>query len=337
MIVPASDAAQAAAEHTDCVLAEVRYSLDPAPETVAPHPVIRVPMRQPDGGFSELWLADAPVALGSWKAIRYAHDEDLLMGAMDLPPAVPGRGIEAEIADAYGMITNCVAATGHAHLLRLWNFFPGIHRRESGLDRYQQFCRGRHQPLLAHCRRFRDNFPAATAIGCGDAGGMLFFLASRRPGRHYENPRQTSAFRYPPQYGPQSPSFARATLAGDSPPVLLISGTASITGHESRHVGDALAQFSEALQNVDTVIRIAGEASGEALRGLQDLRATKIYLRSEAQRHRVREAARAAWGEVPTLLVVGDLCRSELLLEIEGIAAPARSPEPRHGYAIKTP
>ena len=321
IIVPASDAAAAGAEHAGRILAEVRYSLDRAPQANDAHPVIQVPMRQPDTEHCEFWLGETPVARGSWESIRYAHDELLLMGAVELQPARPGQAIENDIAGAYEMITGCIEATGHVHLLRLWNFFPGIHQQDEGLDRYQQFCRGRHAPLQAHCGRFHDQFPAATAIGSGGPGGVIYFLASRNAGRHYENPRQTSAYRYPPRYGPQSPSFARASLVQGTPPLLLISGTASITGHESRHSGDVLVQFNEALRNVDAVIRAAGQASGATLRGLGDLRAAKIFLRDGEQRQSVQEAARAAWGEVPTLLVVGELCRRELLLEIEGVAA----------------
>ena len=60
-----------------------------------------------------------------------------------------------------------------------------------------------------------------------------------------ENPRQVSAYRYPPTYGPRVADLlargagrtsAAATIA------LFISGTASIVGHETVHQGDVRAQ-----------------------------------------------------------------------------------------------
>src|SRR3546814_12468443 len=63
-------------------------------------------------------------------------------------------------------------------------------------------------------RRSADLLPAATAIGrCDDARVVqVYWLAARTPGMPVENPRQVSAYRYPRQYGPQQPSFARAML-----------------------------------------------------------------------------------------------------------------------------
>src|SRR3546814_7354125 len=72
---------------------------------------------------------------------------------------------------------------------------------------------------------------------------QVYWLAARTPGTPVENPRQVSAYRYPRQYGPQQPSFARAMLPppGSAMP-LLLSGTASVVGHATAHVGELLAQ-----------------------------------------------------------------------------------------------
>src|SRR5690606_22644408 len=74
------------------------------------------------------------------------------------------------------------------------------------------------------------------------------------------NPRQLDPWRYPREYGPQSPSFARAMLPpanADLP--LLLSGTASIVGHVSLHEGQPLAQLDELLANLDSLVASARE------------------------------------------------------------------------------
>jgi hypothetical protein len=62
-----------------------------------------------------------------------------------------------------------------------------------------------------------------------------------------------SAYDYPRQYGPAAPSFSRAALTPD--PLLLISGTASIVGHASVHLGDVTAQLEETLANLANRLR----------------------------------------------------------------------------------
>ena len=158
-----------------------------------------------------------------------------------------------------------------------------------------------------------------------EPGLVIYFLAGKQPGLQVENPRQVSAFRYPRQYGPKSPSFARATLVGAGAGArLLVSGTASVVGHESLHVGDPQRQLGETLVNVDTLLaamreRHFAQVPNEAVRP----ESLKLYLRNpadlaalEPQLARLRGAAPA-----PLLRLQGDVCRDDLLLEIEAVYA----------------
>src|SRR5690606_1613171 len=136
-------------------------------------------------------------------------------------------------------------------LLRIWNYLDAITVGEGDLERYRQFCVGRARGLGSFDV---DRLPAATAIGCRDGRRVLqvYWLASHAAGTPLENPRQVAAYRYPRQYGPQAPSFARAMLppAGSDLP-LLLSGTASVVGHETRHADDLAAQLAETFANFD--------------------------------------------------------------------------------------
>jgi chorismate lyase/3-hydroxybenzoate synthase len=163
-------------------------------------------------------------------------------------------------------------------------------------------------------------FPAATAIGHQHATGRLqvFWLAARIEGTAVENPRQVSAYRYPRVHGPVSPSFARATLAGDG--ALLISGTASIVGHSSVHDNDIVAQLDETVRNLSALQSLA-LPQAPTMRTL-----LKAYVRHAADAETVARRLRTI---LPPELVAqeviylaADICRRELLLEIEGIQIP---------------
>jgi chorismate lyase/3-hydroxybenzoate synthase len=87
---------------------------------------------------------------------------------------------------------------------------------------------------------------------------QIYFLAGAHPPTHLGNPRQVNAYEYPTIYGPRSPSFARATLCrSDSATHLFISGTASVVGHQSQHVGSADLQALETVTNLRALVEHA--------------------------------------------------------------------------------
>jgi chorismate lyase/3-hydroxybenzoate synthase len=127
-----------------------------------------------------------------------------------------------------------------------------------------------------------------------------------------ENPRQVSAWRYPRQYGRTPPSFARATLL-PADDVLAISGTAAVVGHASAHAGDIEAQLGETLRNLETLLTTGGLPAGF------DHRAPlKVYVRRRSDENAVRTFAAKHLPDAPLLIVHGDICRAELLVEIDG-------------------
>ncbi len=109
--------------------------------------------------------------------------------------------------------------------------------------------------------------------------------------------------------------------------MFLISGTASILGHESVHPGDVQAQLREALQNVDALLARA-HASGQiqsAQLGAQSL--VKAYVRHAEDASRIERGLREHLGaDVPLLLLAADICRSDLLVEIEVVHGASIGP-----------
>ncbi|MFZ2492241.1 MAG: Rid family hydrolase, partial [Thermoanaerobaculia bacterium] len=157
------------------------------------------------------------------------------------------------------------------------------------------------------------DLPAASAVGMDGGGLATYFLAAREPGTQVENPRQVAAYCYPRQYGPKSPSFSRATIYGGT---VLVSGTASVVGHETVHAGDVRAQLDETLRNIDVVLSRAIERGG-----LANIVALKTYVRHAQDHALIAEGLTAATPSgAQRIFLRSDICRSDLLLEIEAIA-----------------
>jgi chorismate lyase/3-hydroxybenzoate synthase len=265
----------------------------------------------------EIWHASGPVNIGFDGIVRYAADPDHMLGAIELDERRYG-GLAAAAEAAYAALSRFQAASRHPNLLRIWNYLDGINRGEGDDERYKLFCSGRAAGLRAVEGIREERFPAATCIGRrdGDPTLQVYWLAGRAPGLPLENPRQISAYRYPREYGPTPPSFSRAMLVSDR--LVMISGTASIVGHASRHRGDVRAQLDETFTNLANVLqRAAGSAPGITPKlGPQSL--LKIYLRDESLMPDVHDFLRERVpSETQYIVLHADVCRSELLVEID--------------------
>ncbi|MBS1133832.1 MAG: hypothetical protein H6R02_973 [Burkholderiaceae bacterium] len=284
-----------------------------------------VPLVTADG-FAELWRVsgDGPVTQGRHGTkgeITWSADASLLFAHLTLDEQAFGDGahcaLEATAHAAYSKLFDLLQHTGFGHPIRFWNYLPRINVDEDGLERYRHFNIGRHAAFVESKRHPEASPPAACALGCSGTALTVMVLAGRVAPAAIENPRQVSAFRYPQQYGPQPPTFSRAVLyRNDAFALLTISGTASIVGHETLHIGDVVAQVDESLRNVEAVVEAANRAAGQPLFTVEGLK-MKAYVRNAADAAAVRRQLQLRLPATPVPLVRADICRANLLFEIE--------------------
>ncbi len=282
---------------------------------------IQVPLQALAGSpSSEYWLVPDAPRRETVGALTLASAPGLLFGAAALgPEACTADHLEEGTAEVYSHLLRVCAERGQ-QLVRIWNSMPSIHSGPQDLNRYMRFCKGRADAFEAHYGDgFETKLPACSAVGSHGSAPVMHFLAAEEDSTYLENPRQQSAYHYPRRYGPRSPSFARASLA---PAVaggwLMLSGTASIVGNASLHGGDVAAQTTETLRNMRVLVH--GDEH-QSLRG--HMAATKVYLRHPADLSVVRSLLISELGpSAPVLYLHADICRPELLVEIEGISCP---------------
>jgi len=279
---------------------------------------LRVPLEPHAAAMYEQWRVQGPVQYGRDGDIAWSSDGQLLFGAIEIDERE--IGIEAAVCRAYAQITAFIGRSATPQLLRIWNYMDAITLGDGDAERYRQFCVGRARGLgdFDPARQ-----PAATAIGRCDSQRVIqvYWLAAREAGTPVENPRQTSAHRYPREYGKQSPSFARAMLpppGGQLP--LLLSGTASVVGHASQHAGELLAQMDETLANLDALLAAARQRAPSLPSRFGPGTRLKVYVRDEADLPFVANALDQRFGDrVPRLLLHAAICRRELAVEIDGV------------------
>lgn len=311
-------------ELPDDVLFAVQFGRDDAPgpaRGVARG--VRVRLEPLSGaGLAEFWYANGAVRAGTAGAIRFAADDHHLAAVLEVPEHEHG-GLQAATAHAYAQLARFQSQSGYPHLLRTWNYLDAINCGADDAERYRVFCTGRATGLQS----LRvERAPAATVIGHHATTGLLqlYWLAGRAPGIAIENPRQTAPHHYPRQYGPTPPSFSRAMLV--APDLLMVSGTASIVGHASRHPGSVQRQMDEIFENLELLMARAHAHAPALSAQTGSGTSIKAYLRHREDLAVVeRELARRLPAGTPFLVLAADVCRSDLLLEFDCLhAAPAR-------------
>ena len=270
--------------------------------------------------FTQFWCTDRETTQGQYGNVHYSCNPHILFGHVQLP--CPGSGGFRQLSkQAYLDIYGCLQSTSCTHLLRTWNYFPGIaHTTEDLTSRYSSFCSARLQAMQAS--GIDDKvYPAATVIGNRHDTLQVYFLASDTPGIAVENPRQTSAYDYPVTDTHAPPLFSRGVLKAWGQHIhFYVSGTASIVGYETRHVDNVGAQLNESLNNIETLVVHANDRHQTRLNAQDDLLYMKVYVRHARDVPHIRNILEARLpGTTPRILLQGDMCRDDLLVEIEAL------------------
>ena len=236
-------------------------------------------------------------------------DQTLLVGCnlQSTADGAPADQAAAMLARAEALLA---AAGGHLRdVARTWMWLGDI------LDWYGDFNRVRNGLFEARGLRRPDRggeMPASTGIGIGPAGGRcctMDFVAlpgGPRPRFLLAGGRQGSASSY-------GSAFSRAatarTPAGQT---TFVSGTAAIdAAGETTCVGDAAGQIADTLACLEAVLADAGCASDDVVQAI-------VYCKTPHVERVFRE--QFADFAMPHVLAVADVCRDNLLFEVEATA-----------------
>jgi chorismate lyase / 3-hydroxybenzoate synthase len=294
-------------------------------------PFLHVPMQSlgNDDAICECWNSQGLSIIGSIGDLHYQYDNDVLFGVIQMSETAfqtvtNQTPLQQATESAYCQIFSLIEQLQFPHIFRFWNYIADINVVSDQLERYRQFNIGRYNAFLAAQRETTGNVPVACALGSSPSEQdtlSIAFLAGRVQPVAIENPRQISAYQYPEQYGPVSPTFSRAALVElKQSQLLLISGTASIVGHATQHSADAVVQAREAMTNIETILVQANALTSHAKFALADLH-YRVYVRHPAHLKDIHDALIRYVGVLPKVeYLQADICRQDLLLEIEASA-----------------
>jgi len=277
-----------------------------------------LPPDDADAVVTRKWWRDRPYSVVTAGDVRQVHAGGLFANDISVDTAAGSRA-------AFAAMEEILAAEGmtYGHVVRQWNYIEGmLEVEDGGRQRYQDFNDVRSARYATS--EFPRGYPAATGIGQTAGGVVIEFIALDAPGAveiaPVSNPRQIDAHCYSEGVlvgevvTKTSPKFERAKrVARNGRETVFVSGTASIIGEESVALGDVAAQTAVTLENIATLT-----PDGT----LSSLRA---YVKRAEDIPAVRAVCESTLGDIPALYVHSDVCRDELLVEIEGISVTGRN------------
>lgn len=234
-----------------------------------------------------------------------------------LPDAaqLTGEAFTTRARLAYDLLLD---GANHATVFRIWNFIPKIGQLDDeGLDHYMRFNAARFD---AYAATDRGSLPYPVASGVGHNGNdlVLHLFEGQSAINEVVNPRQVLPEHYSQRFGPLPPVFTRAALVENrgQTPHFLASGTASVRGEDTMFDHALDGQLAETMCNLQALLEEASRASGAAAR----LDTLLTYVVRPDDLAAVKACVKAHFNPVETKLEfrIGELCRSDLLVEIEG-------------------
>ncbi len=205
-------------------------------------------------------------------------------------------------------------------IVRQWNYIEDITGVKDGVQNYQMFNDARS--AFYSSADWSGGYPAATGIGCAAAGVTVSVHAvknARKLSRPIDNPIQVPAHQYSGKVllngktsSKTTPKFERARLLGET---VLISGTAAIKGENSELSSDPATQAEAAIAVVESLV-----APGNILPENKRFRFNhlRVYIKKEEDAGQIIRTLGSHWKGIPIHYMLADICRPELLLEIEG-------------------
>lgn len=240
------------------------------------------------------------------------------------------KNVAQQAEQIFARVAEILSAEGVSisDIVRQWNYIERItHMADEG-QHYQLFNDARSH-FYQGCQ-WHNGYPAATGIGTQAGGVTVLFDAVKSSASHskaVDNPLQVSAHAYSQQVlinnteaHKTTPKFERARYMCGEDASVYISGTAAIRGEESCSE-DAVGQTRLTMENIDYLISEENLVkSGVAEPEKMAYASLRAYLKYREDLEQVVEWMDGNYPAVDVLYLWADICREELLIEIEGIA-----------------
>ena len=296
------------------------------PVTLVPQPVLPA-----EGLCAEIYTLDSTEGIEFNEGYGLIKTDDYsLIFIEGIASTDFSEGVFRQSSEVFEKLDTILSRHGFCpdDIVRQWNYIGNITHHRGGRQNYQEF----NDARSAYYGKglWADGYPAATGIGASFEGITVGCIAYKSAGRIHpiNNPLQIAAHEYSKKVLvdnnadaiKSTPKFERAKLieTGDQA-CCFVSGTAAIRGEQSMDADSASSQTIQTIENIEYLV------SRENLERYgcrpYDLRYVnlRIYIKNAEDYEEVRSAVTERYPDIPAVYTIADVCRQELLVEIEGI------------------
>ena len=212
-------------------------------------------------------------------------------------------------------------------IVRQWNYLEDILGFDDEDQHYQEFNNVRSE---FYGENFKETgYPAATGIGMNRGGLIIEFVAVKSKESitfPVDNPGQIAAHSYSKNVlvGDEciiktTPKFERARYQGMfGKRLIFISGTASIVGEKTVGIGNPAEQTEVTINNIrrlysKEILETISESTLNPKYGH-----ARVYIKHRKDFSAIKKVFKTHFGNLDVVYILADICRTSLLVEIEG-------------------
>lgn len=216
-------------------------------------------------------------------------------------------------------------------IIRQWNYIEEIVGFQGAYQNYQALNDARSDFYAK--TTWENGYPAATGIGASHGGILIdldaaVFTSPACFATPLDNKLQVAAHEYSEQVliseqkKKTTPKFERAkSMSFGGRGIVYVSGTAAIRGEESLHGAGLAVQLRITMENIAWLISKENLTSAGATCFTEPrLSMLRVYLKETSFVDEAKELIESYKLSIPVSYLWADVCRDELLIEIEGIA-----------------
>ncbi|BDD07168.1 chorismate transformation enzyme, FkbO/Hyg5 family [Aureibacter tunicatorum] len=220
------------------------------------------------------------------------------------------------------------------HVVRQWNYIENITGFANDTQNYQAFNEARYSAWKSY--KWQNGYPAATGIGAGAGGIAIDLIAVKEMNNSsvislpISNPIQIDAHKYSTneivcsESEPEkkhTPKFERAkALQFDNFHSIYISGTAAILGEKSEAIHSSSKQIEITIENIEKLISNENLIkAGLSKLSKGNLQLLRIYIKQTKDLETIKKRINQAYPNIPAIYTQADICRDNLLVEVEGV------------------
>ncbi len=294
----------------------------------------------PNGGFSlDIYTLEggAEIHIGEREGVCYGHIEnqaESLLFVEGIPSSDFAESVRRQSDEVFGKLDNLLTEFGFSvdDIVRQWNYIGNIVSYRNGKQNYQEFNDARS--VYYGKGAWGNGYPAATGIGVSSEGIIVGGIALKKAGASsvgiypIDNPLQIAAHVYSKQVlidedhnaMKSTPKFERAKLIEtERGACCFVSGTAAIRGEQSMEASSARSQTIMTIENIEHLVSkdnlLKYGCKPYDLRYVQ----LQVFIKNPEDYEQVREVVEERFPQMPVVYTIADVCRCELLVEIEGI------------------